>query len=96
VVADDALPWAQGLAVKRAWWNQVLAPDVATRFPQLRMVNWFEWDKHEPEVGVHVDWTAAGTPATRDAFVADLPDSLVLADEPTPCTPPTASPTPRS
>lgn len=94
VVPDDTLPWAQGLAVKRAWWTQVLSPEVAEQFPQLRMVNWFEWDKHETEVGVHVDWTATGTPATRDAFVADLPATLVFAEEPVECAPAGASPTP--
>ena len=93
VVTGDALPWAQGLAVKQAWWRQVLAPDLATRFPQLKMVNWFEWDKHETEIGAHVDWTAAGHPASRDAFVADLPDTLVFAPEPTPCAPVGATPT---
>ncbi|MGW6130382.1 glycoside hydrolase family 26 protein [Cellulomonas sp. NPDC055163] len=92
VVTDDTLPWAQGLAVKQAWWHQVLAPDLATTFPQLKMVNWFEWDKHETEIGAHVDWTAAGHPALRDAFVADLPGTLVLADAPVPCVPVGATP----
>lgn len=29
------------------------------------MVNWFEWDKDEPETGGRIDWTV-----TRDADLA--------------------------
>src|SRR3712207_8985613 len=45
---------SQELEIKRAWWRQVLSAETAERFPQLRMVNWFEWDKTEPEVGGRV------------------------------------------
>jgi len=37
------------------------------------MINWFEWDKQEPEVGARVDWTATTNPAVRRAFTAALP-----------------------
>ncbi|GII98577.1 glycosyl hydrolase family 26 [Sediminihabitans luteus] len=61
------------LDVKRAWWRQVFSDDTHERFPQLKMINWFEWDKYEIEINDTVDWRAAGSPAVRDAFVADLP-----------------------
>jgi hypothetical protein len=65
------------LAIKQAWWQQVFAADIPQRFPQLKMINWFEWNKHEVEVGEQVDWRALGTATTRDAFVATLPSWLV-------------------
>lgn len=40
------------------------------------MINWFEWDKQETEVGAKVDWTTTRTPAVRDAFTTDLPGWL--------------------
>jgi hypothetical protein len=74
------------LAIKRAWWRQVFSADTASRFPNLHMINWFEWDKTEVEVGGEVDWTVTSDPATRDAFVADLPSWLLGAEDlPVPC-----------
>lgn len=64
------------LAIKQAWWNQLFAPATAARFPQLKMINWFEWDREEEEARGRVDWTVTNTPAVRDAFVAALPDWL--------------------
>jgi hypothetical protein len=49
------------------------------------MVNWFEWDKHEVEVGGPVDWRAAGNPRTAEAFTADLPEWYLFAGEREPC-----------
>lgn len=67
---------ATALQIKQAWWNQVFAPSVRTRFPRLAMVNWFEWDKTETEIGGRVDWTATRDPAVRSAFRAALPSWL--------------------
>jgi hypothetical protein len=61
------------LAVKQAWWRQVLAADLPAELPRLGMVNWFEWDKDEPEIGGRVDWTVTSDPAVRAAYRADLP-----------------------
>ncbi|OBF19445.1 glycosyl hydrolase [Mycobacterium sp. ACS4331] len=69
------------LAVKRAWWRQVFAEETHRRFPQLKMINWFEWKKFEIEINDWVDWRAAGSDAIRDAFIADLPDWLTYAGE---------------
>jgi hypothetical protein len=71
---------APTLAVKQAWWHQVLSPDLTRSFPRLRMVNWFEWRKHEPEVHAVVDWTVTRDPAQRAAFRAQLPAWLRYAD----------------
>lgn len=62
------------LAIKKAWWEQLFTADVAARFPQLKMINWFEWDKDEPEVKGRVDWTVTNTASVREAFTAALPD----------------------
>jgi hypothetical protein len=77
-------------AIKQVWWSQVFSDETATRFPQLRMINWFEWDKDEVEVGERVDWTVLNDPTTRDAFTADLPDWLHFAEAPKPCAAPGA------
>ena len=78
-IAETAAMSARGrggadeLAVKRSWWRQVLAPDLLERLPQVKMVNWFEWHKFEPEVAAEVTWAVAEDPAIRRAFRADLP-----------------------
>ncbi|WP_225437199.1 glycoside hydrolase family 26 protein [Arthrobacter sedimenti] len=73
------------LNIKRAWWEQVFDPEIPERFPQLKMVNWFEWNKIEPEVGAAVDWTAVEEPAIRSEFTAALPDWYRFAKEPDTC-----------
>lgn len=73
------------LAVKQAWWRQVFADDLPRRFPQVKMINWFEWKKFEVEIADWVDWRAAGAPAIRDAFVADLPDWTNYAESVNAC-----------
>ncbi|GAA0968091.1 Endoglucanase H [Nocardioides aquaticus] len=52
-------------AVKEAWWSQVWDPALVEELPGIKMVNWFEWDKDEPETGGRIDWTV-----TRDADLA--------------------------
>jgi hypothetical protein len=65
---------ADELAVKQAWWRQVHAPELHRLLPRLAMVNWFEWDKSEPEIGGRVDWTVTGSAEVRAAHRADLPE----------------------
>jgi hypothetical protein len=61
------------LDIKRAWWRQVFSPEVALKFPDIKLINWFEWRKPEAEVGgAIIDWTATINPTMRDAFVSDL------------------------
>jgi hypothetical protein len=69
------------LAVKEAWWRQVFSEETHQRFPQLKMINWFEWKKYEIEINDYVDWRSAGSPAIRDAFVADLPKWLRYGED---------------
>lgn len=63
-------------AIKQAWWGQLFSPATTTAFPQLKMINWFEWDKNEAEVKGRVDWTVTNTAEIRDAFTAAMPDWL--------------------
>jgi hypothetical protein len=70
---------ASELAIKRAWWDQVFAPRNAHRLPWLKLVDWFEWRKDEPEVGTTVDWTATRSKRVRHAFTAALPGWLRFA-----------------
>lgn len=72
-------------AIKEAWWRQVFSPEMPQRFPMLKMINWFEWNKFEVEVGEQVDWRALGTATTRDAFVAALPSWLHYGGTPPAC-----------
>lgn len=74
------------LAIKQAWWRQVVSEETRARFPELRMVNWFEWDKFEPEVQGDVSWSITQDADTRRAFRADLPDWLVGSDLSQRCT----------
>jgi hypothetical protein len=76
------------LAIKQQWWQQVFAADFTTQFPQVKMINWFEWTKFEAEVGATVDWSAVTDPASRTAFTSDLPPWLVYADGGANCTAP--------
>ncbi len=78
---------ATALAIKQAWWQQVLADDVHERVPALRLVNWFDWDKHETEVDGVVQWSLSGDPAVAEAFRADLPAWVHEAGDVTPCRP---------
>lgn len=70
---------ASELAIKRAWWKQVLAPGNTRRLPRLKMVNWFEWRKHEAEVGGVVDWSATRRKPIRTPFIRALPSWLRYA-----------------
>ena len=53
---DPAGPGPSEVEVKSAWWSQVFSDAVRERFPRMRMINWFEWRKQEPEVGAVIDW----------------------------------------
>ncbi len=65
-------------AIKTAWLTQVLSADTRTRFPLLRIVNWFEWRKTEAEVDAVVDWRIVADPALRAAFLAALTGGFEL------------------
>ncbi|WAB82351.1 glycosyl hydrolase [Microcella daejeonensis] len=86
-VTADA-PADLALDIKRSWWTQVLSAETAARFPALAMINWFEWNKFEVEVGGDVDWTIARDDATLSAFTRELPTWLRFAPEADPCAAP--------
>lgn len=66
--------------VKGAWIDQVLAPDLLDRLPRLKLVDWFEWNRQEAEIGGRVDWTATERPAVRRLYREALPSWAVLGD----------------
>ena len=72
--------------LKQAWWRQVFASATHERFPMLKMINWFEWDKYEPEISGRVDWRTLADPTIRAAFVADLPPWLTYGEDLHACT----------
>lgn len=79
-VTSDA-PAELALEIKRSWWSQVFSPDTAERFPQLAMINWFEWNKYEVEVDDEVDWRVGADADIRQQFVAELPPWVQFAPE---------------
>jgi hypothetical protein len=84
-ITETAALWVPGhggagqLAVKRAWWDQVFAHRNVRRLPWLKLIDWFEWRKQEPEVGAVVDWTATRSRVVRRAFTRALPAWLRFA-----------------
>ncbi|PVY29979.1 glycoside hydrolase family 26 protein [Williamsia muralis] len=72
--------------IKGSWWSQIFSPTIPERFPQLKMINWFEWQKFEPEVQAPIDWTTTADPAIRAEFTAALPDWLAFGPN-EPCGP---------
>ena len=71
---------ADEASIKSAWWQQVLAPGNARALPWLKMVNWFEWAKFEPEVDGRVDWTVTTDDDIRSGFLDAIPSWLRFAD----------------
>ena len=73
-------PGPDALEIKRAWWNQVYNPELRARFPQIKMINWFEWDKFETEINGRIDWTLTYDPEILNVFLADFnPDDYRFA-----------------
>lgn len=48
--------------LKTAWFGEVFDPATRSIFPRLGMLNWFEWRKHEPEIGRVIDWRLGSDP----------------------------------
>ncbi len=88
-VVETAALWrpagggASARAIKQAWWREVFSAATRERFPAIRLIGWFEWSKHEPEVDDVVDWRLTFDPALVERFAADLPpDWLRFAPAP--------------
>jgi hypothetical protein len=58
--------------IKSTWMDQVLDPANAVRYPQLKMLNWFEHLKSEQENYGIIDWRATYNPQVLDALRAHL------------------------
>ena len=67
-------------AVKAAWWSQVWDPALVEELPGIKMVNWFEWDKDEPETGGRIDWTVTRDAGLAAAYADALPAWARFAD----------------
>lgn len=70
---------ASDYAIKIGWARQVFAPGIATQFPRLKMLLWFEGDKYERETHSILDWTATCDRTVLAGFRATLPARLVFA-----------------
>ncbi len=71
---NPTAPGPDEATLKRAWWSQVVDPDVRARFPSLAMLNWFEWQKEESEVGGVIDWRLTSDPELARDLVASAPE----------------------
>ncbi|MGZ6340233.1 MAG: glycoside hydrolase family 26 protein [Candidatus Limnocylindrales bacterium] len=69
---------ASEAAIKGAWLAQVFSAETRSRFPLLRLVDWFEWRKFETEVHATVDWRIVADPSLRAAFLAAMTDGFHL------------------
>lgn len=65
-------------AIKTAWFDEVFGAPARTAFPRIRMLNWFEWRKHEPEVGRVIDWRLGSDPTLARSLL-DAARGLVFA-----------------
>lgn len=69
------------LAIKQAWWNQTYnisgdtdqALDISIHFPKIKMINWFDIEKNEPEAKNDIiDWRISGNSIISVTFTHDL------------------------
>lgn len=67
--------------IKQAWWRQVFNVsdedtgnlNIATHFPKLKCINWFDHYKPEAEIQFDwVDWRISAHPVIREAFLHHL------------------------
>lgn len=65
-------------ALKTAWFDEVFGAASRAAFPRIRMLNWFEWRKQEPEVGRIIDWRLGSDPTLARSLL-DAAPGLVFA-----------------
>jgi hypothetical protein len=58
--------------IKSAWLAEAFSAEGRSRFPLLRLVNWFEWRKYEAEVDAVVDWRITADAGLRARFLATM------------------------
>ncbi|WP_394278639.1 glycoside hydrolase family 26 protein [Microbacterium sp.] len=66
--------------IKQAWAEQVFEPSLREELPALRMINWFEWAKHEPEVDDVVIWSMLDDTETRGTYQDSMPAWALFGD----------------
>ena len=65
----------ENVLIKQGWWRQVFGA-AADELPALQLVEWFEWEKEEPEAAnTMIDWTLTTNDQVISALKADA-DSL--------------------
>ena len=68
--------------LKASWFTEVFASAIRSEFPQIKMVNWFEWRKTESEVGRVIDWRLGADPALARSLLDSVPEGwLRFADD---------------
>ena len=60
--------------MKQAWWSQIFARDLQTRFPLLKAIVYFEEAK--PEQGQWKDWRVTANTTVRASFMRDYVAAL--------------------
>jgi hypothetical protein len=70
---------ASNAAIKTDWIHQALDPSFATRFPLLKMENWFEYVKSEDGITGVIDWRATADPQVLATLRAALTSRFLLA-----------------
>lgn len=66
--------------VKQAWWSQVFSENVRTKYPGIRLINWFEQNKMEADFSPEpIQWSVIDDLDTRTAFRRALPDWVIFA-----------------
>ncbi len=68
--------------IKVNWWGQVFTANLASQYSQIKMINWFEWNKYETEVKATVDWTVTRDADTLTKFRDAMPGYLLYAGQP--------------
>ena len=59
--------------VKSAWFRQVFSEETRERYARIGMINWFEWRKHEAEVGRVIDWRLTSDLGLARELMDDVP-----------------------
>lgn len=67
------------LAIKTDWIQQVFDPSFATRFPLLKMENWFEYAQPENGINGTIDWRATVDPQIVAVLRAALGSRFIFA-----------------
>jgi hypothetical protein len=69
---------AKEATIKSTWLAELFSAEGRSRFPLLRLINWFEWRKHEAEVDAIVDWRITADAGLRARFLAAMTDGYRL------------------